>query len=268
MTETASEYIVSPNWDRKKDETPPVVTPELIAWNEKLRLVPDRSELPELDMADIKLTVVSRAECLLNRNRRHGKVTFIIDQYNRSVLHALTLYFCGHPDFEKLQDEFGNNYSLDKGIFLCGEVGRGKSFMLSLFCNNPAFADKLQFPNQKLTNKSYINCLSIQHEYQRDGAKAMARFMKFHRQPENKAEFVFNDFGLEEKANNYGNKSMVMEEILTDRYELFTEWGVKTHMDSNLMDGDQIQNKYGQRIRSRMREMFNTIYLDGDDRRK
>ncbi len=40
-----------------------------------------------------------------------------------------------------------------------------------------------------------------------------------------------------------------------------------THVTTNL-SGDQIEENYGTRVRSRMREMFNMIILPGEDRRK
>ena len=49
-----------------------------------------------------------------------------------------------------------------------------------------------------------------------------------------------------------------MAEILLSRYDLFTSKRLQTHITTNL-SASEIENFYGKRVRSRMREMFNLI---------
>ena len=49
-----------------------------------------------------------------------------------------------------------------------------------------------------------------------------------------------------------------MGEILISRYEVFRQRDVLTHITTNL-NAEELQEKYGERIRSRMREMFNLV---------
>jgi hypothetical protein len=52
-----------------------------------------------------------------------------------------------------------------------------------------------------------------------------------------------------------------MAEILLSRYDLFVSRKLVTHLTTNL-SASEIEVAYGNRIRSRMREMFNLIAFD------
>lgn len=78
--------------------------------------------------------------------------------------------------------------------------------------------------------------------------------------------YCFDDLGTEEVKNDYGNKKNVMADIIMAVYNKknFT----KFHITTNLMNKEEIEGKYGSRVNSRLREMFNVFSLDGNDRRK
>ena len=57
-----------------------------------------------------------------------------------------------------------------------------------------------------------------------------------------------------------------MEQILLNRYDNNLPFKF-THITTN-KSVDEIEQMYGTRVRSRMKEMFNMIVLDGKDRRK
>jgi DNA replication protein DnaC len=59
-----------------------------------------------------------------------------------------------------------------------------------------------------------------------------------------------------------------MGEILLSRYDHFTQRKMMTHLTTNLT-ATELEGLYGNRLRSRMREMFNLISFDrhsGDKR--
>ena len=60
-----------------------------------------------------------------------------------------------------------------------------------------------------------------------------------------------------------------MAEILLSRYEIFTAKKTQTHITTNL-SATEIENYYGNRVRSRLREMINLIAFEKgiDDKRK
>ena len=85
----------------------------------------------------------------------------------------------------------------------------------------------------------------------------------------NNKSYCFDDLGIEGNLKYYGNECNVMAEILLSRYDLFVSQKIITHITTNL-SASEIEELYGNRIRSRMREMFNLISFDKDapDKRK
>ena len=81
--------------------------------------------------------------------------------------------------------------------------------------------------------------------------------------------YCFDDLGTETTSKYFGNDCNVMAEILLTRYDLFKEKGIITHLTTNL-SATEIESQYGNRLRSRMREMFNLFGYEesSEDKRK
>jgi hypothetical protein len=78
----------------------------------------------------------------------------------------------------------------------------------------------------------------------------------------------FDELGMEDpKSNNFGNYRNVMTDIIVARYDMWRKYDMLTHITTN-MGNDAIEAIYGDRTRSRLREMCNFIKLTGKDRRK
>jgi DNA replication protein DnaC len=73
--------------------------------------------------------------------------------------------------------------------------------------------------------------------------------------------YCFDDLGAEQQIKHFGNDCNVMAEVLISRYEQFVENNSITHLTSNL-SASEIEMLYGNRLRSRMRQMFNLISFD------
>ncbi|MNY68902.1 hypothetical protein D3C86_2067470 [compost metagenome] len=58
-----------------------------------------------------------------------------------------------------------------------------------------------------------------------------------------------------------------MAEVLISRYEQFVENKSVTHITTNL-SASEIENSYGNRLRSRMRQMFNLVTFDKNTKDK
>jgi DNA replication protein DnaC len=58
-----------------------------------------------------------------------------------------------------------------------------------------------------------------------------------------------------------------MAEILISRYEQFIENNKVTHITTNL-SASELENSYGNRVRSRLRQMFNLIAFDRETKDK
>ena len=81
--------------------------------------------------------------------------------------------------------------------------------------------------------------------------------------------YCFDDIGMEPDAKRYGNDCNVMSEVLLDRYDQFVRRGMTTHLTTNL-NASALEELYGDRVRSRLREMCNLVCFpdEAQDRRK
>jgi DNA replication protein DnaC len=81
----------------------------------------------------------------------------------------------------------------------------------------------------------------------------------------------FDDLGTESNLKYFGNECNVMGEILLSRYDAFTHpelsKRLKTHLTTNL-SASEIEQFYGNRIRSRLRESFNLIAFNNNSKDK
>jgi hypothetical protein len=81
--------------------------------------------------------------------------------------------------------------------------------------------------------------------------------------------YCFDDLGVETTGRYFGKDCNVMGEILLSRYDLFLQRKIRTHATTNL-NAQELEERYGNRVRSRMRQLFNLIAFDKEsvDKRK
>lgn len=192
----------------------------------------------------------------------HKIPDYILDEHNQHNFDLLCLYFYGHPDFETIDN---GRYRLNKGIALLGPIGCGKTSMLAGFsinhinpfivisCRKVAGEYALKDNGGSITIDRY-SCPAEVPPFEFYGHKFVGR--------------LFDDLGTENVKKHFGNESNVMEEILLNRYDNLDLIG-KTHITSNL-SAEQIEEIYGPRVRSRLRQMCNFLVFNpkGADRRK
>jgi energy-coupling factor transporter ATP-binding protein EcfA2 len=174
---------------------------------------------------------------------------FKILENDHPIVFKLIAYF--------LKDEptcFQFNISLNKGIMLSGPVGCGKTSLMNVMkCLTPT--------EHKFSVKP---CRNISFEFIQDGYEIIHKYSKDLRlrggQPV-AVRYCFDDLGTENNLKYFGNECNVMAEILLSRYELFTNKKLQTHITTNL-SATEIENYYGNRVRSRLREMVNLIAYD------
>ena len=176
--------------------------------------------------------------------------SFIIHPPDLPVIHKLLAY--------ALRDEATaarSGIDLHKGIMLSGRVGCGKTSLMSIM-------RKLSPETFKPVIKS---CREISIEFGKQGYETIARYSAnaFHPYSSVPRVYCFDDLGLETTVNYWGDKWNVMVEILLSRYDLFISHKMITHVTTNL-NGDELEAIYGNRLRSRMRAMFNLIAFDPD----
>ncbi|WP_243392540.1 P-loop NTPase family protein [Solitalea longa] len=183
---------------------------------------------------------------------------FRIHVEDYEILFQLAVYFLKDKDQLKRL-----SLSPHKGILLTGPIGSGKTSLMNL-CRF------LQPEHQRFLVKP---CRDISFEFQEHGYAAIHRYGKDSFQLIKGSvitkTYCFDDLGTENTLKHYGNECNVMAEILLTRYDLFVTQKLKTHITTNL-NSQELENLYGNRVRSRLREMFNLIAFDKDtmDKRK
>lgn len=183
----------------------------------------------------------------------YGK-NFALNQSDLPVLYKLLAYYLKD---EKTANKYG--LSIEKGILLTGPIGVGKTSLINIF--------KFFLKNED----RYIikTCRDISFEFIEDGYNVIHKYSRGISRQVAVKSFCFDDLGVESSLKYYGNECNVMAEILLSRYDLFVSQKIITHVTTNL-SASEIEEIYGNRIRSRMREMFNLISFEKDapDKRK
>ncbi len=158
-------------------------------------------------------------------------------------------------------------YSFNKGILLKGPVGCGKTTMMQIFHDNQIASYKVQ------------SCMKVVNFFNKKDEKGNQFgyniFDKYDRLKKDRLNdfghtfygMCFDDLGIEDLGNYYGQSVDVLAQILYYRYDS----GIKayTHCTTNL-DAQEVEERYGTRIRGRFREMMNPLFFDPNspDRRR
>lgn len=182
---------------------------------------------------------------------------FRLEESDKELILALAIYFAR----DRVRAE-QMNIDLEKGILLTGPIGAGKSSLMNIF----------RFYNTR--NPRYVlkSTRDVSFEFIENGFETIQKYSKnsFHRGVDmirHPLVYCFDDLGLEQNMNYFGNETNVMAEILLSRYDLYVHEGLFTHLTTNL-NSSEIEKIYGNRIRSRMREMFNLFSFPHDVRDK
>jgi DNA replication protein DnaC len=182
------------------------------------------------------------------------------------VVRALAMYFTGNNGFEQLDTTQFNSlplkFSLQKGIWMWGNPGVGKTLIMSMFSRNKRLCYRL------------LQCPKIVSSFTIDGFDAIRQYSKQWPEPVGASNFFqdrigicYNDLGTEPmKAKSYGNETNVMEHLFLETYENHVPF-FHRHVTTNLTF-DQVEQCYGLRVLDRVKECFNVIELRGESLRK
>jgi len=174
----------------------------------------------------------------------YGK-DFKIYKKDHSLLHKLCNYYIrDHKNCKRYQ------LDISKGLLLSGPVGCGKTSILKL----------LRYLVPHYRSYEVIPCRNIVFGFNHIGYKTIEDYG-------GNGFICFDDMGVEPTGRFFGKDCNVIGEIMLSRYELYLEYGLKTHATTNL-NAEELEDRYGSRVRSRMREMFNLIAFDTNSKDK
>ncbi|MDO6761863.1 ATPase [Tamlana sp. 2_MG-2023] len=176
---------------------------------------------------------------LSHKGQQEYGTLFKIHEEDREILFKLCNYF--------IKDEVNCkqlNMDLNKGILLSGPVGCGKTSLMKLL--------RYIVPHQK--PYKIIPARNVVFGFNHLGYKTIEDYG-------DSGYVCFDDLGIEPLGRHYGKDCNVMGEVILSRYELFLNHKVKTHITTNL-NAHELEERYGQRVRSRMREQFNLIAFE------
>lgn len=165
---------------------------------------------------------------------------FRLHNCDKEIIYKLLIYAI--RDEENCRE---HNIDLNKGILLIGPIGCGKTSFMTLLRH---FLYRPYLYPVKPTRE-------IATEFQQDGYAVIQKYAKM------PTHLCLDDLGAEQSVKHFGNNCNTIGEILLDRYELLMQEGILTHATTNL-DANQLEAIYGNRVRSRLRGMFNVVVFE------
>lgn len=166
---------------------------------------------------------------------------FILHENNRELVTAVCYFLTSDQRFESEM-----NYSLKKGLLIRGVAGLGKTYVV-------------RCASQNLLNPVRIeSMLEITERIQRDGVYELplGDYKKIY----------IDDVGTEEPVVKYFGTNIYFFKNFIERYYLSNKPFNNLIISTN-NSFDELEHKYGFRVRSRTKEMFNIIDVAGEDMR-
>lgn len=196
-------------------------------------------------------------DCLLGIEPR-----FQFDSNCEPLINNLVSYLRKDPGFLSLDQ----NYSFSKGIMLHGFVGCGKTLIMKGFVNlfNAFIVNTHSNELPYKTLPSY----EISHAFSQNGYKIFETGITKQSIYNgtiglSNGRLFIDDIGSEPIVSHYGNVVNIVGELILIRYD-----GRETTTGTTNLDVKNLKSLYGDRVFSRMKEMFNFMYLEGKDKRK
>lgn len=183
----------------------------------------------------------------------HYGSSFQINILDIPIIYKLIIYM-----IKDNNAAFKEQIDLNKGILLSGPIGCGKTSIMSL----------IKPFTSPLSEYKIKTCRELSFEFAKNGFETINCYTLKQANQSKLTGYCFDDLGAEQQIKHFGNDCNVMAEVLLGRYEQFVENKCVTHITTNL-SASEIERIYGNRLRSRMRAMFNLIAfnMNSNDKR-
>lgn len=177
---------------------------------------------------------------LMQHSFRMENKPFIQDEYSNPYIKTLCFFLANDARFET---ELG--FDLNKGLWVVGVPGVGKTRLIQSISQNEIHPIEI------------VSMIDVADTVKNSGDYCLPDFNKI----------LFDDVGSEQSTvNHYGTKINWFKDFMELYYskrKAFNRLIVTTNCDFK-----EVEDLYGYRVRSRVREMFNVVHIKGDDRRK
>lgn len=191
---------------------------------------------------------------------------FVVDEHNKQLIQFLLYYFNNCPLAEQVFPD--KRYKLAKPLLIRGEKGVGKTFLMQLFSEylrrtkNPNFFFNVSV-SEMINYYTINNNLNRYTFNDRSGTKEDNTFDGC--RPSN---VCLNDIGLQTGSFFGQNSKQLVIDFLMARYEVWTQYGSRGHLTTNLSVqklAQEFADAYGRTV-DRLKS-YNIIELTGTSRR-
>lgn len=200
---------------------------------------------PSLTAEQFVGAIIARAKNGTFTGGKMQRLDFKIDEDNREVVELLSWYFTKDERFSKA------GYDLNKGLFLYGVTGCGKTTLMRL-CRENQFQPFV-----------VVSAREVAMQYSDIGNDVIRRYSKLPAGDfgitKKTVGVCFDDLGAETDRSHFKDTLNVMAEIILGRYD-YVPFNC-THFTTNLTAKDLLTG-YGAKVTSRLREMVNIIEYD------
>lgn len=201
---------------------------------------------------------------LLKKLGKEINPQFTIDEDNFPTYSSIVMWILGNKNMRACDDINPSNKlpvpgDVNKGLFISGPMGTGKTTAAKLAINLLQFGAKFILENKPLFGWVKTRADEIAESYQIIGSTEMPRTASL---------LLIDDLGTESSISSFmGSNKSPLKTILEYRGDRPRELITIITCNYSITDPEMLDT-YGPRVVSRMHEMFNLLRLTGNDRRR